>query len=163
MIEIQSENDRHQFILGPNRSMSWQTNKKILFVMFIVNMSIALAWAALGAWMILPFAGLEILLVGLGMYYVSWKLNFREVIIFEADSVIVQKGVYFPKQEWCLQKSQTLLLRQNSHYRMSAPDLFLTHLNDKIEIGAFLNRNEKRSIREQFVELGIPIAVTSAR
>lgn len=140
--------------------MSWETNKKILLVMFIVNMAIALGWAALGAWMILPFAGLEIFLVGLGMYYVSWKLSFKEVITLETDSLILQKGVYFPKQEWRWHKSQTALVKQPSKYRMSAPSLFLTHNNQRIEIGAFLNRSEKISLRNHLTELGIPITVS---
>ena len=160
MIELHSDNSQHQLILYPNRSMSWQTNKKILLVMFIVNMTIALGWAALGAWMILPFAGLEIFLVGLGMYYVSWKISFKEVITLKTDSLILQKGVYFPKQEWCWRKAQTTLVKQPSKYRMSAPSLFLTHSNQRVEIGAFLNRSEKKSLRNHLTTLGIPITVS---
>jgi len=79
----------------------------------------------MGAWMVLPFAGLEIFLVGLGMYYVSWKLSFREVLIFENESLILQKGVYFPKQEWRWHKNQASILVRPSNYRMSAPHMWL--------------------------------------
>lgn len=163
MVEMHSTDSQHQLILCPNRSMSWQTNKKILFAIFIVNMTIAVVWASMGAWMVLPFAGLEVLLVGAGMYYVSWKLSFKEIITFEAESLIVQKGVYYPKQEWRWQKNDTSLLKQPSRYRMSAPNLFLKHLNEQIEIGAFLNRREKVSLREHLNELGIPIVVISSQ
>ncbi len=145
----------------PNRSMSWQSNKKILCAMFVVNMTIAASWAWMGAWMVLPFAGLEVLLVGIGMYYVSWKLSFKEVIIVEAESLIIQKGVYFPKQEWHWSRSATTLIKQPSQYRMSAPTLFLKHLNERIEIGKFLNRSEKLTLRKYLLELGLPIRVSS--
>ena len=102
MVEVQTNNTEERLILSPNRSMSWQTNKRILLAMFLVNMLIALGWTAMGAWMVLPFAGLEILLVGIGMYYVSWKLSFKEILILEADSLIIQKGVYYPKQGMAL-------------------------------------------------------------
>ncbi len=157
MVSVEQNNGITQVVLMPNRSMSWETNKKILLAMFCLNMVIALAWTYLGAWMVLPFAGLEILLVGVGMYYVSWKLSFREVLVFENESLIVQKGVYFPKQEWQWQKSNTTLLRQPSNYRMSAPHLWLSHLNEKVELGQFLNRKEKKQLRRELQELGLPL------
>ena len=159
MIEIHDDEHRKLMVLQPNRSMSWQTNKKILLAMFIVNMVIGLSFAFIGAWMILPFAGLEILLVGIGMYYVCWKLNFKELIEVEAESFRLQKGVYYPKQTWEWQASNTRLLKQPSKYRMTAPKLFLKHLNETVEIGDFLNREEKKRLLNSLLDWGIPQTV----
>lgn len=155
MIEVHQKNNETQLILSPNRSMSWESNKRILWVLFFVNMTIAAAWSVMGAWMVLPFAGLEVLCVGIGMYYVSWKLSFKQIIVINADSLVLQTGVYFPKQEWRWQLSNTLLLRKPNKYRMSAPDLFLKHLNDKVEVGEFLNRKEKKDLRQHLNNVGI--------
>jgi len=163
MVEAQKNNGGKRLLITPNRSMSWQTNKKILLCMFLMNMVIALGWTAMGAWMVLPFAGLEILLVGIGMYYVSWKLSFKEVIIVEADSLILQKGVYFPKHEWRWQRSNSSLVKEISRYRMSAPSLYLKHLNEEVEIGNFLNRTEKKVLREHLLELGIALYTRKPR
>ncbi len=157
MVELHSSEGKHLIILSPNKSMSWETNKKILIALFCFNMSIAMVWAYMGAWMVLPFAGLEVLLVGIGMYYVCWKLNFKQIITVEAESLTLQKGVYFPKEEWQWQTSQTSLVKKPSPYRMSAPTLFLKHLNQRVEIGDFLNRTEKITLREHLLDLGIPI------
>lgn len=162
MVELHSENSKHLIVLAPNKSMTWETNKKILLVMFTVSMIIGLSFMYVGAWMILPFAGLEIMLVGIGMYYVCWKLNFKQTIAIDAESLTLQKGVYFPKQEWQWQTSQTRLVKQASHYRMSAPTLFLKHLNQSVEIGEFLNRSEKKTLRENLVDLGIPLTSNPA-
>lgn len=162
MVEVHSEESRNLLVLSPNKSMSWQTNKKILLAMFCVNMTIGVAFALVGAWMILPFAGLEIFLVGIGMYYVCWKLNFRETIAIEHESLHLQKGVYYPAQEWRWQKSNTALLKQPGNYRQSAPALFLKHLNETVEIGSFLNKAEKARLREYLTNLGIPV-ITIAR
>lgn len=160
MVEIHIVGKQSQLIMSPNRSMSWQTNKKILIALFVVNMSIAASWAWMGAWMVLPFAGLEVLLVGIGMYYVSWKLSFKEILLVEEQSLILQKGVYFPKQEWRWQRDQTRLLRQESRYRLSAPTLKLQYLNQQEEIGQFLNRQEKKQVRRFIEQLGIPVIQT---
>ena len=162
MVKYYENGEAKQLILSPNRSMSWQTNKKILVVLFLVNMAIALAWSAMGAWMVLPFAGLEIFFVGLGMYYVSWKLSFKQIISVEANSLILQKGVYFPKHEWHWEYSRTTLVSKPSNYRMSAPSLFLKHLGEQIEIGDFLNRKEKKALRQYLLDLDIPLQVVSA-
>lgn len=160
MVEIHIVGKQSQLIMSPNRSMSWQTNKKILIALFVVNMSIAASWAWMGAWMVLPFAGLEVMLVGIGMYYVSWKLSFKEILLVEEQSLILQKGVYFPKQEWRWQRDQTRLLRQESRYRLSAPTLKLQYLNQQEEIGQFLNRQEKKQVRRFIEQLGIPVIQT---
>lgn len=163
MVEYHENGDKRQLVLYPNRSMSWETNKKILLALFCVNMTIALAWSAMGAWMVLPFAGLEVFFVGLGMYYVSWKLSFKQIISIEADSLILQKGVYYPKQEWRWQRSDTTLLKKPSNYRLSAPSLFLRHLSERVEIGDFLNRNEKKALRQHLVKLGMPLQIIDSK
>ena len=167
MIEIQSTQSgaskRQQIILSPNKSMTWETNKKILMAMFAVAMIIGISFASIGAWMILPFAGIEVTIVGIGMYYVCWKLNFKQTITLEAESFIVQKGVYFPKQEWQWQASQTYLLKQPSRYRMSPPTLYLKHLNQKIEIGEFLNRSDKKELQKWLRDMGISVTTLAAK
>lgn len=163
MVELNINDSQTRIVITANRSMSWETNKKILVFMFIINMVIALSWTAMGAWMVLPFAGLEILLVGVGMYYVSWKLSFKEILLFDAESLIVQKGVYYPKQEWHWGTGQTTLIKRPSKYRMSAPTLFLEHQNQRIEIGQALNRSEKKQLREHLLKLGLAMHVISAQ
>lgn len=146
MIETLTHHDSTQIILSPNRSMSWESNKKILIALFCLNASIAIAWTFMGAWMVLPFAGLEVFCVGLGMYYVSWKLNFKHIITFKEDALVLEKGVYFPKQEWRWLRSHTTLVKVPSRYRMSAPQLLLRCAGDNIEIGDFLNRDDKKRL-----------------
>lgn len=163
MVEIHNNNARKLLVLKPNSSMSWQTNKKILLAMFIVNMIIGISFAALGAWLILPFAGLEIALVGCGMYYVCWKLNFQETITLETETLTIQKGVYYPKQSWQWQASNTRLLNQPSKYRLSPPTLFLAHLNEKVEVGHFLNREEKKKLLKGLLDWGIPQSLMPKR
>ncbi|MEO0368885.1 MAG: DUF2244 domain-containing protein [Pseudomonadota bacterium] len=155
MIEHYQEGVKTTLVMTPNKSMTWEQNRLILLAMFTVNMIIGIGFAMIGGWLILPFAGLEIMLVGLGMYYVCWKLNFKHIIIIEADSLVLQKGVYFPKQEWLWQKRDTSLLRRPAPYRLSAPDLFLRYFSHTVEIGEFLNRDEKKEVVQALNDLGL--------
>ena len=157
MVECHKEGSLTQLVLEPNRSMSWETNKKILLGIFFVNMTIALVWSFMGAWMVLPFAGLEVLCVGIGMYYARWKFSFKHVMLNEAESFKLQKGIYYPKQEWQWQKKNVTVIKRASPYRMSAPTILLKHLNDTVEVGDFLNRKEKKTLVSHFKELGLHI------
>lgn len=161
MIEITTNNSSFLAVLTPNRSMTWEQNKKVLAAMFAVSLVIGLSFVALGAWPILPFAGLEILLVGIGMYYVSWKLNFQETIRIEGDALHIQKGVHYPKYHWRWQASHTQLIKQASRYRLSAPTLFLKHLNERIEIGDFLTKKEKKQLCQALSSHGIHLVTIS--
>jgi len=163
MVEFETQNEIQRLVITANRSMSWHENKQILAFMFCVNAAIALSWAAMGAWMVLPFAGLEIAFVGFGMYYVSWKLSFKEIIIIESNTLTLQKGYYFPKQQWVWQFRDTILIKCPSKYRMSAPTLYLKHLNQSIEIGAALNLGEKKELREHLIRLGLGMRVIETK
>lgn len=157
MIDKQTSTDSVQLALSPNKSMSWQTNKKILLAMFMVNMSIAAGWAYMGAWPVLPFAGLEVALVGLGMYYACWKLNFKEVMTISSHSFRLQKGVYFPKQEWSWPRQQVKLIKIPNTYRMSPAKFLLTSKHESVEIGAFLSLAEKKQLSKELTSLNLPI------
>ena len=137
--------------------MNWPQNRRILIAMFVVNMIIGIGFAMIGGWLILPFAGLEILAVGTGMYYVCWKLNFKHIVTVEAESFTLQKGVYFPKHEWRWQKSQTRLIRVAPRYRLSPPQLWLVNLNQRIELAEFLDRKDKKQAISWFEQQGIQV------
>jgi len=160
MIETALIDGVKQITLSPNKSMSWETNKKILMVMFAVNMTIAGGWVYMGAWPVLPFAGLEVALVGVGMYYASWKLNFKEVIRVHEKELVLQKGVYFPKQEWSINMNQARVLKIPSKYRMSPAKFFLVCNEVKVEIGSFLNLKEKKQLALELSELNLPISTS---
>lgn len=161
MIETDSINGVKQITLSPNKSMSWEANKKILLVMFIVNMTIAGGWVYMGAWPVLPFAGLEVALVGLGMYYASWKLNFKEVIKIDDDTLVLQKGVYFPKHEWKMSLNEIKVLKIPSKYRLSPAKFIIQYQAERIELGGFLNLKEKKVLAAELQSLRI--SITSAK
>ena len=54
--------------LSPNQSASWRETKIVITIMVLLVMSIAIGWTMAGAWIILPFAGLEVGLFAYFMY-----------------------------------------------------------------------------------------------
>ena len=100
MVTTTQTASRLMIIAKPNHSSSWRANLLVLMALAVPSLGSAIAFAALGAWPILPFAGLELLALGCALYYVNWKLQYRHVITLSKDQVRIDKGFYVPRQSW---------------------------------------------------------------
>lgn len=79
MIKIKQSPLTTIITLSPNQSASWKETKTMITCMVILVMVIALGWTLSGAWIILPFAGLEVGLFAYFMYRVC-KQGFAQQI-----------------------------------------------------------------------------------
>ena len=89
-------------IAKPNHSSSWRHNLWLLGALAVPSLGAGIGFALLGAWPILPLAGLELAALGGALYWVNWKLEYRHVIRLTDDLITVDKGYFVPKRRWCL-------------------------------------------------------------
>ena len=143
-----SEQDQTQVIVAqPNLSASWKQNKQLIVFLAIPSIGAALFFWTLGAWPILPFAGLEIAALGGSLYYVHWKLHFKHVITFNGDTVRIDKGVYAPKFTYTLPRDETSLAIRPENHPWDGPELYIQDRTHSIRVGEFLNRDECLSLQ----------------
>ena len=71
MLETISLQGKKRLRLTPNRSASWQDTKWLMLIFAVAVFTIAIGWAVVGVWIILPFAGVEVVLLIFIMYQVS--------------------------------------------------------------------------------------------
>jgi uncharacterized membrane protein len=133
---------RLMIIARPNRSASWQANLWILLALAVPSLIIAIAFTLLGAWPILPFAGLELLALGAALYYVNWKLEYRHVITLSDDSVRIDKGFYAPKQSWKFSRQGAGLAITPEKHPWDGPELSMHNRHECVSLGEFLNRDD---------------------
>lgn len=84
----------YKIIARPNNSLSLDGGIKLLAAMALVTVIIALGFAHIGAWMVLPFAGLELVAFACAFYYVYLHAGDYESIAIEQDKVIVEMRSY---------------------------------------------------------------------
>lgn len=142
LVYKQRSGNDHTIVAEPNRSASWQTNKIILILMCCLSGAIALGFAALGAWPVLPFAGLEMLALGTALYYVCWKLRYRHVITIGDGRVRIQKGHYYPTKEWELAVDEAAISVTPEQHPWDGPSITLFSRGEEIPLGEFLNRDD---------------------
>lgn len=83
-----------KIIARPNNSLSPENSLRLMLVLAIVTLIIALSFVHAGAWLVLPFAGLELAAFAYAFYHVYRHSNDFESIFIEDDRVIVEKRSY---------------------------------------------------------------------
>lgn len=141
-------------VAAPNHSASWQANKWVLIAMCCLSGVIAGGFALVGAWPILPFAGLEMLALTSALYYVCWKLRYRHVVTLEADKVRIHKGHYHPRQQWCFDRDNTTIQVMSQPHPWDAPQISLCNRGEQVSLGEFLSKEDTNTLlqllRERF-------------
>ncbi len=146
MVYQQKKDDSEVIVAEPNRSASWQANKYALIAMCCLSAVIATGFALIGAWPILPFAGLEMLALGGALYYVCWKLQYRHVITLREDKIHIQKGHYHPRESFELPLEESRLAVEPEQHPWDGPKISLQHRGEDISLGEFLNKQDSENL-----------------
>ena len=148
MVSCSRQADTTMIVARPDHSSSWRANLYALLAISIPSLGAAIGFSLLGAWPILPFAGLELLALGCAMYYVNWKLQYRQVITLSKDSVKIEKGHYHPKQCWRFSRQRTGLSITPQPRPGDSPALSVHDRKESVCVGEFLNQQDARELIE---------------
>ncbi len=132
-----------EFSLVARRNNSLTSSGRLLVFVFIfvVSVGIAAAFAAFGAWLILPFAGLEMLVLYLAFRYLDRHAADYERIAIDGDKVKVE---FF--EVGCVQShefnrywAQVVVSRDGSR-------LALRSHGRELEFGRYMNDEQRLSV-----------------
>ncbi len=130
----------------PNMSANWRTTKIILWFISFVTLLIAVAFSFFGLWLILPFAGLEVLALFAFSYWVAYQCCRKEVITIKDNQLKVEKGYHSPQFTWRAELFWTRLIIDRSEFRGHPLKLYLRSKKQQLEIGEFLNEDDKEQL-----------------
>lgn len=133
-------------VIRPNCSLSWQRTVAVYCGMCGVSLTIALGFAILGFWMILPFAGLEMIALAAGFYYCAVRADTREVIRIQGETVTVQKGRHCPKDSTQFQRVWTRVVLAQPQQRRHPARLLICSHGRALEVGQCLNEQERSQL-----------------
>ena len=107
---------------------------------------IGLAFTFVGASLILPFAGLEILLVILCTYIVFKKTAVKEVIHLTPQKLKIEKGTYKAMKVWEYFRLWSFIIVEKPKHPWYPAHIVITSKGQRIPIGNFLTEDEKRQL-----------------
>ena len=147
MVSQTNESDRRvRFVIRPNRSLTWRQQKRFFALMTCVMMGIAAAFATLGFWPILPFAGLELAVLGAALWMRAAAGLETEVVCVDPHWVAVDKGRQQTTRIWEAQTPWAQIRLQPSRIRWYPSRLVLRSHGTEVQLATFLTDKERRHL-----------------
>lgn len=139
-----------RFVLQPNRSASWQHTKLLYSAAALLALLIGIFFVHFGAWPVAPFAGLEMLALGAGLYVASRNAYRCEWIAIDRAEVTVWQGVGSPRLRWRAPQAWTAIYVDDALAGGDGPGrLRLGFRGRLVEVGAFLHAQERHELARE--------------
>lgn len=152
MLEVTQDNNTAVIRLMPNRSASWYETKWLIAAFALFIGTIAIAWALVGAWVILPFAGVEVLLLALLMHYVSSLTYQWETIEINTNTVVITSSTCNART---LQRESAYVDYTNEPDSWLLPKTLLYDDVHTVEVGHFLNESDRELLKQSLKNAGL--------
>ena len=140
-------------MIRPNQSLSWRGAVKIYTAITLCCLGIGIAFALHGFWPVLPFAGLEVVVLGIAFYLCLSRSQVREVVTVNADVVTVEKGRHQPEEYWECPRVWARVALEHSPIAWYPRRLTVAFQGQQVEIGQCLNEEERGVLAEELQQM----------
>lgn len=137
-----------QITVRPNNSLSPLNSLKLLVALASLALVIALGFMHIGAWLVLPFAGLELVAFASAFYYLRLHAGDFETITILDDLVVIEQHVYRKSIKTEFQRYWARVsLRQQAD---GVSGLFIGSHGKEVEFGrGYINEQQRISLAKQ--------------
>lgn len=148
----------HRFELSPNCSLTKASALVFYLGIVTVSMTVAVGFALAGYWPILPFAGLELLALGVALRWSLREGQRRELIQVDESHVLVSKTGRKGEHEFEFARPWTRVELIKARTATWPRRLVLRSKGRAVEVGGFLTDSERASLGERLAEIipGLP-------
>ena len=138
-----------QIVIRPNHSMSWQGNSTVFLSFLFLSIPIAGFFVWKGFWVIAPFSGLELIFIGVVLYTVWHKTQFKETMTITDNEIIIHRGIDKPKYVYSFPRNWVQVILSPASRRGYPSKLWLRSHGRQVEIASCLNDIEKRHLADK--------------
>ncbi|MDX1451986.1 MAG: DUF2244 domain-containing protein [Oleiphilaceae bacterium] len=157
MFSTTEERGTTRCVMQPNHSATWSQLRRVWLVLAVISALIAGIWAVQGAWMILPFAGLELALVYYLLRRVSARSYRQEVLEINEEKVSLVWGQRRPEGCWQGETSCTCLECWRPAHALSPPALFLRQGDRRVAVAAACPVSDCEQLLAIWQGLSLPV------
>ena len=137
----EKSNSNYLITLSPNSSLTGIYRIIFLASISFICVGIAIVFYFFGAYLILPFAGIEIAIL-LIAFYLSFKWSSRKELIYISQEVVkIEKGIH--KAEYLWEEFRTFTSFQIEKDANKSLRLSFRSKGDDVIVGNFLNEDDK--------------------
>jgi uncharacterized membrane protein len=132
----------YRIIAKPNCSLSSKERLGVVVLVASLSFIIAIGFVIAGAWLVLPFAGLEVLAVGFAFYYVNCHSGDYESLTIEGDKLAIEKHSYKKTSEIVFNRYWARVMLRDLPGGDQA--LLLRSHGKEVEFGRYFMNNDQR-------------------
>ena len=149
MVQADAQCNRKDAVLvvQPNRSLSWRNTKLVFLFLALCLAAVAACFYSLGAWLVIPFAGLELLVIGLGLYLQCCYAHQQQIIQIDENTISVSDGRQ-GKPKTSFPKAWLRIVRTHDPKGWYPSRRVIGCHGEFIEIGKFLVESERNRLAE---------------
>ena len=134
------------FVIWPHSALNWAGMRRLLCTLTAAIAAVAVYFALQGAWLVLPFAGLEALVVCGGVYLnARWAVT-REVVRLDGADLVVSRGRRDLAEIARLPRHWTRVALVRDPRGWCASRLFLESHGRRFEIAHVLTEAEREAL-----------------
>lgn len=100
MVNVRLDNSGYRglIILRPDLSLSWQSNIKVFLLIALCSLLVASVFVMQGRWLVLPFTGAAVLLLGASLYVFYRRASRTQLIHLHEHRVVIEQGYSHAEQ-----------------------------------------------------------------
>lgn len=132
-----------EFVVQPNAAFNRTGWPWIFGLLSITCLSIAIRFAWLGYWMILPFAIMDVFAVGMILYLISYRSAYVEIIRVGNDSVEIYHAQRNKDRQWLFPSCWTRVRLESPGHRWYPHRLLIGCKGQWVEVGGCLTNPER--------------------
>jgi len=136
----------YDFLIRPNRSMTAKGMTLFVVCVGLAVFLIALRFVLLGAWVILPFAILEIGLLAAGFWLYERTSRYRETVRLSRKNILITQESVKGKKSWQFNPHWVQVSLSLDAKDWYPSQLFIRSHGKQVEIGACLTNKEREDL-----------------
>ncbi len=152
--QTHDDNSKTCLLLEPNQSLSPESCASIIVGASIIFILFAVAFIAMGVWLIVPLVFLELVLLVVVFGAVQLRCRAKEQLSITMDSVLLEKLTNGRLWSWRFDRSNLSLLIAKDEMN-SIQYLSLCGSAGLVELGEFLTDDELKALLEDLHEIGL--------
>jgi len=133
-------------VIRPEFAVDWRQTVWFFAVLSAHSLLIAVVFASLGYWPILPFAGLELSALGIALYVSARRSQDCQVVRVDGDKLHIEKGRRRPEQRWTFGHAWTEVTLAADRRRWHPCRVVIRSAGDSVEVGEFLDEAARKRL-----------------
>jgi len=131
----------------PNSALTADNKIKVVILLAIIPLLIGVGFSLIGAWLVMPFVGLEILALAIAFYYINNHEADYESISIDGDSLVVERSTSQQVSQDVINPYWVKILQHK--LPNGELHLYLQSHGKEIEVGRYLTSEQRELLAKQ--------------